>query len=85
MSLGLRSDDFRRKVDANVSTLVDAYRGLLKKGQVADKLEPHASLQLGAAVANIGVHVNALLDQISELRMSLVILEQGDHLGHDQS
>jgi hypothetical protein len=78
MSLDLRSDDYKRKVDANVSTLVDAYRGLLKKGQVADKLEPHASLQLGAAVAKIGVHVNALLDQISELRTSLLILEQSD-------
>ena len=75
MDLGLRSDDYTRKIDAHVSSLVDAYRNILKKGQVADKLEPHATLQVGSAVATIAVHTNALLDQINELRMALMILE----------
>ena len=84
MSLGLRSDDYKRKVDAHVSRLVEAYRTLLKKGQVADKLEPHASLQIGTSVANIGLHVNALLDQINELRTNLLILEQVERRERDE-
>ena len=76
MSLSLRSDDFKRKVDSHVSILTDSYRTLLRKGHVGDKVEQHASLQVDAAVSNIILHSNALLDQINELKLAILVNQE---------
>jgi hypothetical protein len=82
--LSSRSDDFKRKVDSHVSALVDSYRTLLRKGQVRDKMEQQMSLQVDTAVSNISLHSNALLDQINELRLALVVLPDEDEEKQEQ-
>jgi hypothetical protein len=82
--LSSRSDDFKRKVDSHVSALVDSYRTLLRKGQVGDKMEQQMSLQVDTAVSNISLHSNALLDQINELRLALVVLPDEDEEKQEQ-
>ena len=82
--LSSRSDDFKRKVDSHVSALVDSYRTLLCKGQVGDKMEQQMSLQVDTAVSNISLHSNALLDQINELRLALVVLPDEDEEKQEQ-
>lgn len=70
-SLGA-ADDFRRKVDTNISRLVESYRLLLKCSVVEKSLSPHTHLQLSTASANIVLHGHSLLDQINELRLQVV-------------
>lgn len=79
MSTGIssRSDDFQRKVDSHVSAMVKSYMTLLRKGQVGGTVEQHGALQVNTAVSNIAFHSNALLDQINELRLALLVKQNG--------
>ena len=66
-------DDFKRKVDQNVTRLVESYRILLKSGVVDKSLAPHAQLQLQTATSNVVFHSHALLDQVNELRLQICL------------
>jgi hypothetical protein len=66
-------DDFKRKVDMNVTRMVESYRILLKGGVIEKSLPPHTGLQLSAAASNIVFHSHALLDQVNELRLQLIL------------
>lgn len=70
------ADDFKRKVDMNVSRLVESYRILLKGGIIEKSVPPHATLQLATASSNIVFHSHSLLDQINELRVQIILNDQ---------
>jgi hypothetical protein len=72
MSLTL-SGEFKRQVDANTARLVESYRIILKKSQISGSLEPQTELLLSTAAANISFHAHALLDQINEIRLHLLL------------
>jgi hypothetical protein len=71
--MSAQQDDFKRKVDMNISRLVESYRILLKGGLLEKSMAPHNQLQLSTAAANISYHSHALLDQVNELRLQIVL------------
>lgn len=71
-SISSRSDDFQRKVDSHISSMVESYKTLLWKGKVGDTVEQHGALQVNTAASNIIFHSNALLDQVNELRLAFL-------------
>jgi hypothetical protein len=47
------SDAFQRKLDTNVSKLIESYKTLLKKSALENTHNPHEGLQITAAAATI--------------------------------
>jgi hypothetical protein len=83
MSLTL-SGEFKRQVDANTARLVESYRIILKKSQIGGSLEPQTDLLLSTAAANISFHAHALLDQINEIRLHLLLQVEEEDAAHTQ-
>ena len=75
---GVVQDDFKRKVDMNVTRMVESYRILLKGGMIEKSLPPHSQLHLSTAATNIVFHSHALLDQVNELRLQLALSGGGE-------
>jgi hypothetical protein len=69
------STEFRRQIDANAASLVEAYRVILKKAAVGATVEPQDDLLVAAAAAMIETHTHSLLEQVDELRKQLLLLD----------
>ena len=73
MSSKQNIDKFKRDLDTNISKLIDAYRTLLKKSELSSTVGIHEELQVSTATASISFHCQALLDQINELKLQIIL------------
>ena len=70
----MNKEEFEREITLNVSRLVDSYRTLLKKATIeGDDASRHEELQCSTAATSIVHHAQCILDQISEIRMQVVL------------
>ena len=65
-SISSRSDDFQRKVDSHISSMVDSYKTLLLKGKVGDvkkaKQSPPATNNTGTKSSAPSIKKNLTLE-----------------------
>ena len=70
----MNKEEQERELTVNISRLVDCYRTLLKKAMIeGDDVSRHEELQCSTAANSIVHHAQCILDQISEMRMQVVL------------
>lgn len=69
-------DKFTKELDTNLYKITEAYRTLLKKAQIDESYSNHEAFQIETASASLVTHAQAILDQIHDLRMHILLQQQ---------